>query len=187
MALNTSIIPPSLEGGLFQISSLSSGATQFAFKLMDTWLRDDKDLGPCLWVSDNSSPYPGAMMASFSMLLSRLICVRPPQPQEVWSVGLEAIQSGLFRGVFLRPSKACSISHLRRLQLASEKTKTAVFLLGKIQISRWMMKNCWSVSGEKVHATNSLFAEPRLFHKSGGSLPLPYAARESYSRTLALS
>ena len=103
--------------------------------------------GYYFWASDGGSLYPEALYHFWQIPLSHLCLVCPPTPQEVWRVGLEAIQTGLFGWVFLRPSLPCHPSHLRKLQLHAEKTRTRVLLFSENKLPHWMCTLNVEVSG----------------------------------------
>jgi hypothetical protein len=90
---------------------------------------------PYVWISDEVMLYPPAA----ALTPSQWLMIQTPKAQETWRVTLEAIQSGLFRGVFARPSVGCSAPQLRKLQLAAERSRNQVFILGKVQIPHWMV------------------------------------------------
>jgi hypothetical protein len=94
---------------------------------------------PYVWISDEVMLYPPAVFSQAAMRPSQWLFIETPKAQETWRATLEAIQSGLFRGVFLRPSVGCAPVQMRKLQLAAEKARNQVFILGKINVPHWMV------------------------------------------------
>ena len=136
-----------------------------------------------IWVSDGGVLYPGALASRSPVPLSQWILVRAKDATEVWKVGLEAIQTGLFVGAFLRPTKACPASHLRRLQLSAERTKTQVFLLCQAALPHWMLKTVVNIGevGAADGAKNTLPKERIAAGKSRGSEFQSYPNRKLVS------
>src|SRR4051812_23347267 len=108
------------------MTSLGSGSkTRLALgDLANTEINDETNLVMAdaeaayyLWIADEGCLNADALHHQWRIPLYRLLLVQVKTAQDVWRVGLEAIQTGLFSWVFLRPSQACDTSHLRKLQL----------------------------------------------------------------------
>ena len=134
--------------GLAQVTSLPGGSkTHLAFECLSVSLKADPP-APALhenfstyfiFISDEGTIYPPALNA-LGVPLTRVLSVKTNSSEEVWKTGLEALQTGLFSFVFLRPSKVCSTSTLRKLQLCSEQKKSKVFVLSDHKLPHWMFK-----------------------------------------------
>jgi hypothetical protein len=143
-------------GGLAHIRSHPGGSkTSFALSCLGAFF---DPLSPSLesataveayylFIADEGFLYPGVLAYQWKIPLSRLVLAKVPDPNEVWRVGLEAIQTGLFSWVFLRPSRACPANHLRKLQLSAERTQSRVFLLSNLKLPHWMFKINLAVEG----------------------------------------
>ena len=138
------------KGGLFHVSSPRGGSTRFALSCLNLFLETvDPPLSPCrahyLWIADEGFLYPVALPFHCRTPVSRWLLVKARDPTETWKIALEAIQTGLFGFVFLRPSRSCDATHLRRLQLSSERTQTRIFLLGNLRFPHWVIKHSFEV------------------------------------------
>lgn len=162
-------------GGLAQLIALPGGSkTQFAFGL-SAQDRSTKrpEAGPpfpsCraeaerrriapkqsedgffFWASDQGTLYPESLYHRWGVDPHRLLLVTLPEASDVWRVGLEAVQTGLFAWAFLRPSRGTSVAHLRKLQLEAEKTGTRVLLLLEQKLPNWMCRFSYAVDNETL-------------------------------------
>jgi hypothetical protein len=130
--------------GLIQVTTLPGGSrTHLAFECLSHALQVDppaSSLSPYfIFISDEGVLYPPALNL-FSIPLSRFLMVKTPDSPSAWNTALEALQTGLFAFIFLRPSKLCHSSQLRRMQLLSEKLKAKVFLLSAEKLPHWTIK-----------------------------------------------
>lgn len=152
-------------GGLVQTTSLRGGSrtrlalsyleARFAPSGAESRASDPPSSAFFLWVADEGVLYAEALHERWHIPLYRLLLVKVPDPQEVWRVGLEAVQTGLFGWVFLRASRACGTAHLRKLQLCAEKASCRVFLLNETKLPHWTLK----ASLEAGDETNPLSEE----------------------------
>ena len=55
--------------------------------------------GSNVLIADEGFPYP-SLIETYSIPLSRFVIVKVDRPAQVWSVGLEAVQSQLFSWIF---------------------------------------------------------------------------------------
>lgn len=176
------------KGGIVRILSPKGGATQFLLSYLQG-LPETVDGTPSgssfrppttspqyVWVSDEVMLYPPAAFSRYAIRSSQWLFIQTPKAQETWRVTLEAIQSGLFKRVFLRPAVGCAVPQLRKLQLAAEKFRTQVFVLGKITIPHWMVNLTLEVDREsygKESETDPLSSQLFLRGQSSrGMLPL---------------
>ncbi|MFM8314559.1 MAG: hypothetical protein ACKOA8_09765 [Deltaproteobacteria bacterium] len=134
--------------GLAQVTTLPGGSkTHLAFECLSVSLKADppapsnleNSLTYFIFISDEGTIYPPSLNA-LGVPLSRVLSVKTETSEQVWRTGLEAIQTGLFSFVFLRPSKPCSTVVLRKLQLWSERKKIKVFVLSDHKLPHWMFK-----------------------------------------------
>lgn len=139
-------------GGLAHVFSLPGGSkTEFAVSCLNSVLSplppsekkgDTLSEGYFLFASDEGFFYPLPLYHHplGKQFLSRLLIVKISEAKDVWKVGLEATQTGLFRFVFLRPSQTCQVPFLRKLQLAAERTQSRVLLLSQQEIPHWLLQ-----------------------------------------------
>lgn len=153
-------------GGLFQISS-HGGSIPFALKCSVIGPPPPKENHPAtalnalpatpscysIWIADNGFLYAPSLYHERGLPLNQLLIVKVNEAEEVWNVGLEAIQTGLFSSVLLRPSRACHAHYLRKLQLAAERMKAKVFIIAKFKLPHWTLK---ANIGELDHAHSLL-------------------------------
>ncbi|MFM8270164.1 MAG: hypothetical protein ACKN9V_08250 [Pseudomonadota bacterium] len=92
-----------------------------------------------VFISEEGTLYPPALQ-KWQINLSQFLIIRTDTALQTWKSALDAIQTGLFRWIFLRTSKPCDVTHLRKLQLESERKKTSVFLFSKAQLPHWFFK-----------------------------------------------
>jgi hypothetical protein len=93
-----------------------------------------------LWAADEGILYPEALWAQWRIPLSQVLLARLPSPDEVWRVSLEAVQSGIFQWVVIRPSRSCALGQLRKLQLCAERMRVRVLLLPKHKLPHWVCR-----------------------------------------------
>ena len=121
--------------GLTEVLSTRGGSkTRFTLSCLGSPLPQ-----PSLFVSDEGVPYPHPS-------LPPLLIIKAPTSLDVWRVGLEATQTGLFENIILRPSASCPVAHLRRLQIHAERTRTRIFLLPRIKLPHWLIKNTYETN-----------------------------------------
>ena len=165
----------SKKGGMVQITSPKGGSTQFAISCLEAFFRVDppspSSSGFFIWISDEVSLYPPALRCHSSIPLSHWVLVKPKEAADTWRVALEAAHTGLFPWILLRPSRACSPAHLRRLQLAVERTRTKIFLLGKVKFPHWLLNV--SLEVDRKNETDSLY--PELFVRQSTSRGMFFA------------
>lgn len=127
------------KGGL--VSLRGGSKSYFALSCFEVLLKRLKGAPPfSVWIADEGFPYPPLLAQRWEIPLSRLLLVKVHSAPDTWKVGLEAIQTGLFKWVFLRPSSPCPASHLRKLQLASERLETQVFILSNADLPHWPIR-----------------------------------------------
>jgi len=140
--------------GLAQVTSLPGGSkTHLAFECLSVSLKADPPAPTHLdgqtpyfiFISDEGTIYPPALKV-LGIPLSRVLTVKTETSDEVWKTALEAIQTGLFSFVFLRPSKTCPTASLRKLQLWAERKKNKVFVLSDHSLPHWTIKKKISAS-----------------------------------------
>ena len=131
-----------------------------------------------LWVADEGVLYAEALHERWKIPLYRLLMVKVPEAGEVWRVGLEAVQTGLFGWVFLRASRACGTAQLRKLQLCAEKARCRVFLLNESKLPHWTLK----ASIEAEDDTNPVLEELRYSSFLRRGL-LPLDAKSCHGRS----
>ena len=128
--------------GLAQVTTLPGGSkTQLAFECLSYSLQaDPPDPSPYfIFISDLGMVYPPALQA-LAIPLSRILLVKTPNADSVWKTTLEALQTGLFSFIFLRPSGLCSTQFLRKLQLSTEKAHAKVFILSDLKLPHWNLR-----------------------------------------------
>ncbi|MBY0372180.1 hypothetical protein K2X33_15975 [bacterium] len=144
--------PLTAKGGLIHVPSPANGSTYTAFQ---TSLRRASAPGAYLiWIAQGGLLYAESLQKQSAVPVDRLLIVQARESAEVWRVGLEALQTGLFGSVFLRADQACAPAHLRKLQLAAEKMRCEVFLLTPAALPHWLLK-------ETLHPTPN-YAHPLL-------------------------
>jgi len=135
-------------GGLAKVNSYPGGSRM---KQALSWIGPSSDppsplseaIHPTeyfIFISDEGFLYPPALQGNRPIPLSRLVLVKVKIAEDVWKVGLETIQTGIFSWIFLRPSRGCSSIHLRKMQLECEKTKSRVVVLSQSNLPHWMFK-----------------------------------------------
>jgi hypothetical protein len=93
-----------------------------------------------LWISDEGTLHAEAVHQQGEIPLSHLLVIQAPNAMEVWRTALEATQTGLFATIFLRASRPCSVAHLRKLQLVSQKMQCEVFIFSSYAVAHWTLK-----------------------------------------------
>jgi hypothetical protein len=167
--------PRPAKGGLVHVVSHGGSAkTQTALLASLRSARVGQDY--FFWAADQGILYPEAIHQEWQIPLQHLLIVQAPDAPEVWRVGLEAAQTGLFRVLFLRASSACQTAALRKLQLAAEKNQCEVFLLTSAALPHWTLKETIE-AGKNAHTPHSkpqaaLLSRGKLFHPHAESLPL---------------
>lgn len=144
------------KGGLAQISSHKGGSrTCFALSCLRYSLKNS-DVEPplSLWISDGGILYPEPLHYYWKIPLARFVQVSAPGPPEVWRLGLESVQTGLFEWVFLRTEQVCHPTFLRKLQLSAERTTTRVLILCQKKLAHWTLKSHLQL--EESHANTVL-------------------------------
>jgi len=140
--------------GLAQVTSLPGGSkTHLAFECLSVSLKADPPAPThfegqtpyFIFISDEGTIYPPALKV-LGIPLSRVLTVKTDSSDQVWKTGLEAIQTGLFSFIFLRPSKTCPTANLRKLQLWAERKKSKVFVLSDHSLPHWTIKKKISAS-----------------------------------------
>lgn len=115
--------PQTTEGGTFSaVQSFSTSPKHYA-----------------VFISDEGVLYPPAL-SHYEIPLSQFLIIQTPHPQQTWKTALEAAQSDLFQWIFLRTSKACDSSFLRKLQLSSKKFQLKIFLFSNAPLPHWFFK-----------------------------------------------
>lgn len=151
-------------GGLAQVTSHPGGSTtRFALSCLSSFLEKSEgdpslSIPLSLWISDEGSLYPAGLKEQGPVLLSRILLIQVNSPQEVWRVGLESVQTGLFDWVLLRPSRPCPLPFLRKLQLSSERMRSRVLILTRNKLPHWTLKAHFQVSAEETYA-NSIYSK----------------------------
>lgn len=126
---------------------------------------EQQPLPYAIFIADNGSLYPPSLHHHWEIPLSQLLLVTVKNPLEVWKVGLEAIQTGLFAWALLRPSQACPSYFLRKFQLAAEQTKSKVLLLCNAKLPHWTLKASFEVSGH-ADSLSSKSIHPKQLQRS---------------------
>lgn len=126
-----------------------------------------------VFVADEGILYP-TVLASGPLPLSRWLLVKTDKPEDVWKVGLEAIQTGLFGWILLRPSRACHPHHLRKLQLSAERTRSRVLILSSLKLPHWMMRGRFAF-GEDQGEADTVLSGRGGFGGIGGGMPRAHA------------
>ncbi|MBI4404232.1 MAG: hypothetical protein HY537_08730 [Deltaproteobacteria bacterium] len=154
------------KGGLIQLVSRGSSATAYALALLS-----QNPQALALWISDEGLLYP-ALLPLWNIPLQSIVLIQAKSHSDVWKTGLEAVRSGLFDFVLLRPSRPCHAHFLRKLQIQAEHTQRNVFLLCQSQLPHWVLKNRLEVSSHIYE--NPLFPKPFSLHSAGRSLLCAY-------------
>lgn len=140
-------------GGLAQVSSRGGSKTYFALSCVSASLHSRPGAPPfLLWIADEGFPYPPLLARYWDLPLGRFLMVQPPSPAETWKAALEAVQTGIFGWVLVRPSRGGPPLAARRLQLAAEKTACRVLLLLDAPFPHWTLKASFVVDGECCYA-----------------------------------
>jgi len=132
-------------GGLVQVTSPSGGSkTRVALSCLgfDPPLPSQPQPAYGIFISDEGLFYPHPL-AQYPSLLSQLLIVKTKESKEVWQTALEAIQTGLFSWILLRPSQTCHPHHLRKLQLGAERTRSWVLLLSDLSLPQWAFRRSY--------------------------------------------
>jgi len=133
---------------LVQVVSAGAAKTQTAFSR--ALQKSQKEETYFFWVSDEGVLNADALHHRWQVPLSRLLMVKARDAPEVWRIGLEAIQTGLFGFLFLRASSPCQSAQLRKLQLVAEKMRSEVFLLTPRPLPHWTLKETIEVHAHSV-------------------------------------
>ena len=174
------------QGGLAHVFSLPGGSkTEFAVDFLHSVFGPppltDGTANPAyaFFASDEGTFYPVPLYDSEigRRILSRLLIVRLKAAEEVWKTGLEAVQTGLFQQVFLRPSRPSHPSFLSKLQIASEKTRSRIFLLSQAKLPHWVFKTSFEV--QPAHPVHPLLRNGSPEKEKG---LLPVASQREFPR-----
>jgi hypothetical protein len=129
-----------------------------------------------VFISDEGTLYPPALQ-KWHICLEQFLIIQTDSAYQSWKTALEAIHTGLFRWVFLRPSKPCDTHHLRKLQIESEKKHSSVFLFSKAKLPHWFFKKqlpslpYLEVSHDNKFITeNLILSKPKSFDSFSGKL-----------------
>ena len=160
-------------GGLAQIFTPPGGSkTGFAIECLEKKESDDH----YIFIADEGVLYPAAVAHYWKIPLSRLLIVKTNKAEEVWKVGLEAIQTGLFGWSLLRPSQSCHPHHLRKLQLSAERTQSRVLILSNLKLPHWMLRAQLHAESHNGNVeTHPLPSRDISLNPIGGGLPRAYA------------
>lgn len=162
------------EAGLFLLRpQRGEPGTAFALQCLKT-----QELGSSLsptitdygvFISEEGTLYPPALQ-KWQISLSQFLIIRTNTALQTWKSALEAVQTGLFRWIFLRTSKPCDVTHLRKLQLESERKNASVFLFSKAQLPHWFFKKSFSAPPSlEVFHESSFITENLILSKSHSS------------------
>jgi hypothetical protein len=165
-------------------SSLSkSGAA--AWSLPTPFGKDSRDeansgLSFSFWVSDGGSFYAPALYAHAGVDLQTAVFAKAENAAQTWGLALEALQTGLFKDIFLKPSEACRPAVIRKMQLVAENVRCRVFVFSKFNLPHWFFRASYSIAslGEvfvKCHETFPLPSKPTIATQPSGSVPKPNA------------
>lgn len=132
--------------GLIQLNNHPGGSrTHFAVSCLNAFIQADPpsptsaENGYFVFISDEGSLYPPALLER-KVPLQRVLLIKTKQAIETWTAAIEAVQTGLFSWIFLRPSQACPQGQMRKLQLLAEKTKARVLVFPSQKLPHWMFK-----------------------------------------------
>jgi hypothetical protein len=125
-----------------------------------------------IFISDEGTLYPPALQ-KWQIPLSQFLLIKTNGAMQSWKTTLEALQTGLFRWVFLRPSKPCDFVQLRKLQLEAEKRKASVFLFSQAKLPHWLFKKRLELTQPlEVSHGPSFITENLVLSKAKGSYSL---------------
>lgn len=143
--------------GLIQLNNHPGGSrTQFALSCLNAFVQSDPPSptsgtsGYYIFISEGGSLYPPALLEK-KVPLSRMLLVKTQEAKETWRAAIEAVQTGLFSWIFLKPSKGCGQGQIRKLRLLADKAKTRVLVFPSERLPHWMFKMNLEISHE--HAT----------------------------------
>jgi len=154
------------EAGLFLFRPhRGEPSTAFALQCLKTQELGSSHSSPHLsygvFISEEGLLYPPALQ-KWQISLSRFLMIHTDTALHTWKAALEALQTGLFRWIFLRTSKPCDATHLRKLQLECKRKSASVFLFSKAQLPHWFFK--------KVPHEDSFITENLIFSKPDSTL-----------------
>ncbi len=118
-------------GGLVRLEKPLEEVFRAAGQSPDTFL---------FWASDEGLLNAEALHERGLISVERLLLVKTQTPEDVWRVGQEAVETALFGGVLLKPSRLCALGPLRKLQITAERTRTRVILLTRDRVPHWLCK-----------------------------------------------
>ena len=121
-----------------------------------------------IWVADGGFLYPPTLHHRWTVSLNNILIVKTEDPMDVWRVGLEAVQTGLFDNILLRPSRACPTSYLRKIQLIAEKNRKNIFVLTEKKLPHWILRKSYVSYEKDFISTNS---EPSVGSQRSVSIP----------------
>ena len=130
--------------GLAQVTALPGGSrTHLAFECLTHSLQADPPAPSlasyALFISDEGSVYPPTLQAHH-IPFGQLLIIKAKDPDSVWKTSLEAMQTGLFSFVIMRPSRPCPAHYLRNLQLCAERKQVKVLILCDERLPHWTLK-----------------------------------------------
>jgi len=119
-----------------------------------------------VFISDEGILYPPSLQ-KWHISLEQFLMIHTSSAYQSWKTALEALHTGLFRWVFLRPSQPCDTQHLRKMQIASEKKRSSVFLFSKAQLPHWFFKKKHpALPSLEVSYDNRFITENLIFSKA---------------------
>lgn len=122
-----------------------------------------------VFISDEGILYPPTLH-KWHISLEQFLMIHTSSAYQSWKTALEALHTGLFRWIFLRPSQPCDTQHLRKLQIESEKKRSSVFLFSKVQLPHWFFKKRHSsLPSLEVSHDNRFITENLILSK-----PVPF-------------
>lgn len=118
-----------------------------------------------VFISDEGILYPPTLQ-KWHISLEQFLMIQTNNAYQSWRTALEALHTGLFRWVFLRPSQPCDTQHLRKMQIESERKRTSVFLFSKVQLPHWFFKKKHpSLPSLEASYDNRFITENLIFSK----------------------
>lgn len=126
--------PPSVSGLFLLKPQATEGGT---FSAIRSFSAEKKHYA--VFISDEGVLYAPAL-SHYQIPLSQFLIIQTPHAPQTWKTALEAAQSDLFKWIFLRTSKPCDSSFLRKLQLASKKHDLKIFLFSNAPLPHWFFK-----------------------------------------------
>lgn len=102
-----------------------------------------------LWISDEGWLYTPSLHHHWNLPLERLLLVRVREAMDVWRLALDAVPTGLFQWLILRPSKLCATGYLRKLQLTAEESRCQVIVVSGERLPHWILR-------KKIYAPSSV-------------------------------